>query len=172
MSPAVRTLPHPAHRVLVALAAQYSGHGNGSLTLTRSTAALFGAGQTHTLAASLRELEARGLIIQTRFGTRVPPRAAMYALAWWRIDEPLSHDRHEARPTLTPPDTWRSWTTTKRRAHWTTARRAPRCRMCTSVGAACALDDTELSAAGAPEASVRSVPHVHDSHISGQGRRA
>ena len=72
-SDACRTLPHPPFRVLVALAAQYWGRHNGSLTITRSTASKYGIGDTHPLRDGLRELEARGLIICTRPGTRSAP---------------------------------------------------------------------------------------------------
>ena len=39
---AYRTLPHPVRSVLVALTAQFHGHNNGSLTLTRATAVQYG----------------------------------------------------------------------------------------------------------------------------------
>src|SRR5690606_29953608 len=101
-SDACRTLPHPAYRVLVMVAAQYYGQNNGSLTLTRRTAAEYGVGNPHTLDASFRELEARGLIQRTRPGSRLPPRAAMYAISWRPINDPKPNDPHDTRPTLKP----------------------------------------------------------------------
>lgn len=146
-SPAVRTLPHAAHRVLVALAAQYGGTNNGSLTLTRRTAREYGICDPHVLHDALAELEARGLVIRTRPGTRLPPRAAMYALGWRRIDEPRWPDPHDATPTLRAPDAWRSWTPARDSPHWTASRRAPRWRVPTSAGGASPLAEPEMGGA-------------------------
>jgi hypothetical protein len=112
-SPAVRTLPHIAHRVLVALAAQFFGRNNGSLTLTRRTAKSYGIGSPLTLAASLGELEARGLIFRTRPGSRIPPRSAMYAIAWKGVDEALVHDAHDATPNPIARHTYGAWVPSK-----------------------------------------------------------
>jgi hypothetical protein len=131
-SDACRTLPHVARSVLVALAAQFSGKHNGSLSLTRRTAREYGIANTHTLGAALRELEVRGLSRQTRPGSRVPPRSAFYALEWLPIDEPLRHDPHNARPTMKAADTWKTWRATTNRPHWTAPRRLSRWPKATS----------------------------------------
>jgi hypothetical protein len=135
-SPAVRTLPHVAHRVLVSLAAQFGGARNGSLTFTRRTARSHGICDPHALYAGLAELEQRGLIIRTRPGSRIPPRASLYALGWWPIHEPLAHDQHDEPPTFSAPDAWRAWRATRDTPHWTISRRAARWRVPTSAGGA------------------------------------
>lgn len=127
-SEAHRTLPHPARSVLVALADQYRGHNNGSLTLTRVYAALkYGITNPYSLDESLRELEERGLIVETRPGTRpngrVRPRSAMFALTWVEIHTPDPNDPHNATETIYAPDTWQSWKASKVRMHWTVRRR-------------------------------------------------
>lgn len=166
-SPACATLPHVAHRVLVALAAQYSGRGNGSLSLTRSIAVTFGLGSTHTLAASEAELEVRGLIVKTRLGTRIPPRPTLYALGWLRIDEPQRDYPHDVNSTLTPPDAWRRWIPAAKGPHWTVKRRSARWRMCTSGGGASAPIKPRISGACAPKNPLSPVAHVHSSHTLG-----
>lgn len=108
-SDACRTLPHPPHRVLVALAAQFYGKNNGSLSLTRKTAAEYGLGNPYALERSLRELEERGLIVRTRPGSRIPPRSAFYALTWWPIHDPKPGDPHDARPTVKESNAWAAW---------------------------------------------------------------
>jgi hypothetical protein len=126
-SEAHTTLPPVARNVLQTLSAQYRGNNNGSLTLTRATAREYGINNAYMLDESLRENEARGLIIKTRHGTdpvgTLRPRSSMYALAWHKIDPPKPEDPHHATPTLTPPDTWRSWRASTRRLHWTVKRR-------------------------------------------------
>jgi len=170
-SVACRTLPHVAHRVMVALAAQYSGKNNGSLSLTRRTATNYGIANTHTLAASLRELEARGLILQTRPGTRIPPRSAFYAVTWRIIDPAVARDAHDVNATLKPPDDWRKWTTDKRRAHWTVKRRAARWRKATRESGARPLGQSKMSGARPRIGTDSSVAHGHGSYILGVGRQ-
>ena len=85
--PAVATL-HPACRwVLVALVAQYDGKNNGALALPMPTARLFGITSSNTLNRSLRELRARGLVIQTHPGSYHPPEVARYAITWKPTDD-------------------------------------------------------------------------------------
>jgi len=108
-SDAGRTLPYAALAVQAALAAQFNSRNNGSLTLPRSRAAKYGVSSPYVFARSFRELEERGLSVCTRPGTERPPRAPMYALTWWPIDEPIRGDPHEARPTLTASHQWAKW---------------------------------------------------------------
>ena len=126
-SDAHRTLPHPARSVLVALAAQYRGYNNGSLTLTRDTALEYGITNPYAIDESLRELEARDLILETRPGTRplgtLRARSAMFALIWAKIDPRQPDDPHDATPTIHARDTWRSWKASKSGMHWTVTRR-------------------------------------------------
>lgn len=144
---AVKTLPHAAHRVLVALAAQYCGRNNGSLSLPRRVAREYGICDPHVLYDALRELEARGLVSRTRPGTRLPPRAALYAIMWREINEPLPSDPHHVRPTVKAPDTWRSWTPAKEVPYWTIRRRAPRWRVPTTASGASPLMSAKMSGA-------------------------
>jgi len=168
---AVRTLPHVAHRVLVALTAQYHGGRNGSLSMTRRTAREYGLGSPATLAASLSELEARGLIVRTRPGTRVPPRSALFAVTWRGIDEPLAHDPHDVKPRPIPTHAYANWTTDRRSQHWTVTRRAARYSMCTSSGSAGVLGIGQLSSAGVQGKAAFPVAQVYGSHIPPQGLR-
>lgn len=166
-SEAVRTLPNLPFRVLVAIAAQYHGARNGSLTFTRKTARQFGIGDSHGLGASLRELEERGLILCTRRGTRVPPRSAMYAVTWFQIDEPLRHDAHDATPTLKPSHVYGGWKASRQGQHWTARRRKPRWDVPTSAGGACPQVKAEMSGACPQGNAVLRVAHAHYSQISG-----
>jgi len=169
-SAAVRTLPHAAYRVLVVIAAQYSGVHNGSLTVTRATLAEHGIRNPHMIGAALAELEARGLIVRTRPGSRIPPRSAMYALAWRPIDDPLEHDRHDARATLTPSHAYASWTPTTDTQHWTVTRRVPMYRMATSPSSAGIHAEAEISSAGIHADAPAPVAHGYSSQISARGR--
>lgn len=165
-----RTLPHQARSVLVVLAAQYSGRDNGSVTLTRRTATDYGLGRPETLYRSLNELQARGLIVRTRPGTRIPPRSAMYALTWRQINEPLRHDPHDVRPTLAPSHTYASWTATRSGPHWTSGRRLPRYRMVTSASTASEHVTAQMSTASGLTSDRARVPHAYSSHISALGQ--
>lgn len=168
-SDAYRTLPHVARSVLVALAAQYNGTSNGSLSLTRRTAREYGIANTHTLGAALRELEVRGLIRQTRPGTRIPPRSAFFALGWRPIDEPLRHDPHDARPTMKAPDTWRTWEAITNRPHWTAPRRFSRWPKATLSDGARPHPNAIMGGARPPKSDDLPVAHGHYSNISGGG---
>jgi hypothetical protein len=169
LSPAWRTLPHAARTVLTVLAAQYSGRYNGSVTLTQRTAREYGITTPRTLYAALRELVARGLVVQTRPGTRLPPRSAMYALGWRPIDDPLGHDPHHARPTLAPPDEWRGWTASVNHPHWAAARRAPRWRRGTRMTDDAVLTHADMTDHAVLTAANSPGPRGTHSHISGRG---
>lgn len=171
-SEACRTLPHPAHRVLVMLAAQYNGHGNGSLSLTRKTAAEFGLVDPYTLGASLRELDTRGLILQTRIGTRIPPRSALFALGWLRIDEPLREDPHELKSTLMAPDAWRRWAPSTKGLHWTTPRRAAMYHGATSASSTGLQGNPPISSTGLQGTPPKSVARGYYSQIYTRGRKS
>lgn len=122
-SEAYRTLPHPARSLLTVISAQYRGNNNGSLTFTRDTARDYGITNPYALIESFAELQARGLILVTRHGTTVPPRSAMFAVPWRKIDPPNPQDPHDANATVTAPDTWRKWKAEQRGMHWTVERR-------------------------------------------------
>jgi DNA-binding HxlR family transcriptional regulator len=116
-TPAVTTLSHAAFRVLVLLAAQYTGYNNGALGITRNQAAQQGIGSDHTLYGSLRDLETRELIERTYHASRVPPRPAMYALTWVSVD-----DTEYSRSARLATHAYREWQPTPKAAR----RRKPR----------------------------------------------
>lgn len=97
-TPAVITLEHAAFRIMVLLAAQYTGYNNGALGITRDQAAQNGIGSNRTLYGALRELEARGLLERTYHASRVPPRPTMYALTWVSVDD-TEYSKSERLPT-------------------------------------------------------------------------
>ena len=101
---AVTTLSHAAFRVLVLLAAAYNGHNNGALGVTARQASSAGVGSDKTLYRALRDLESRGLVLQTYPASRVPPRPTMYALSWLSID-----DTEYSRLTRTASHDYRDW---------------------------------------------------------------
>lgn len=128
-SAAYATAPLAAAKVLTILAAQFGGRNNGSLSLTRKTAAEFGITDPHLLVRSLWELRARGLIALTRPGMRAPrSRSALYAVTWRHIDPPQRGDEHDASPTISASDEWSEWETPPNmsREGWTVGRVRPR----------------------------------------------
>jgi len=100
---AVTTLHHAAFRVLVLLAAQFTGYNNGALGLSKSQAANQNI-SNKTLYKALATLEERGLIERTYPASRVPPRPTMYALMWTSID-----DTEWSRSTRIPTHSYRDW---------------------------------------------------------------
>ena len=170
-SAAWRTLPHPARTVLTVLAAQYSGRGNGSITLTRRTARDYGITDPHMLYRALDELLARGLAVRTRHGTHIPPRSAMYALGWRAIDDPLPHDAHDARATVAPGDEWRTWTSTIDRPHWAASRRAPRWGRATHTDGDAPPIHRDMDGHAPPMDARSPVARATPSHISARGAR-
>ena len=87
VTPACTTLSHAEFRVLVLLAAQFTGHNNGALGVTRSQGAAQGIGSDHTLYGALKNLEVHGLIERTCHASRTPPRPAMYCISWESEDD-------------------------------------------------------------------------------------
>lgn len=166
------TLPHIAFRVLVVLAGQFTGGNNGSLSLTRRTAAKHGIRNAHALFAALRELEARSLIERTRPGSRIPPRSAFFALTWRRVNAPLHWDPHDDRETLKPSNAWVKWQAPERKRNgfiWTVKKRAARWPVATSPSDACKPDNAETGGACEPAASHSRVAHGPTSQISPLG---
>jgi hypothetical protein len=165
-SDACRTLPHAAHRILVALAAQYYGKNNGSLSLTRKTSAQYGIRDPYALADGLRELEERGLILRTRPGSRIPPRSSLFAIGWRPIDEPDKLDPHNATPTLSPRDGWRIWKATTRRQGWAT-KRLPRQHSATRTSSTALHGEAEMSSTALHARPSDPVAQRYRSDISG-----
>lgn len=95
-SEACTTLSHAHFRALTALAATYMGENNGALTLTRPQARKHGIASNETIAAALKELERRGLVIRTDPGMRTPPRPARFAVTWKPLDKTEYTERGSA----------------------------------------------------------------------------
>lgn len=102
-SPGHRALSFVARAVLGELMVQYNGKNNGDLSATRTMAKEWGIGSDNTLRQALRELQDAGWIVQTRTSvfSKHGGRCALYALAWYPIDECLGKDL-ELGPTRGP----------------------------------------------------------------------
>lgn len=98
-----RALSGAALKVLLGLLRQYRGSNNGDLSASMSQARVWGVNSTSTLAAALKELLERDLIVRTRDGRFTKPGGccALYALSWQRIDE--CEGKLEVEPTTTAP---------------------------------------------------------------------
>lgn len=90
-----------ARKVLDLLTYQYNGRNNGNLAATHTMMADWGGMAKGTLAAALRELVDRNLIIKSRDHDRSRDGAkpALYALSWQPIDECPGKDL-ELSPTI------------------------------------------------------------------------
>ncbi|QLQ24767.1 MAG: hypothetical protein HZT41_07795 [Dechloromonas sp.] len=84
-SPAFRNLSGPALRLLLDIAREYRGDNNGQLVACSAYLKTRGWNSNDTAMRARRELEASGLIVETRKGMR-PNRAAWYALTWASLD--------------------------------------------------------------------------------------
>ncbi len=98
-----RSLSGGALKVLLGLLRQYRGSNNGDLSASISQAKAWGVNSTSTLAAALKELQERDLIVRTREGRFTKPGGccALYALSWQPVDE--CGGKLEVEPTTTPP---------------------------------------------------------------------
>lgn len=84
-SPAFLGLSAPATRLLLDVARQYTGKNNGRLVACSKYLAGRGWKSHDTATRARRELEAAGLLFQTRMGAR-PNKAAWFALTWASLD--------------------------------------------------------------------------------------
>ncbi|HFZ2573610.1 TPA: hypothetical protein ACIJ25_003130 [Pseudomonas aeruginosa] len=98
-----REMSWAARKVLDVLTYHFNGRNNGNLAATHSMLEEWGGMSKTVLAASLRELQERNLIVKTRSHNRARDgaRPALYALAWLPIDECPGADL-EIGPTTTP----------------------------------------------------------------------
>jgi hypothetical protein len=103
-SPAVVDLDHATFRLLVLLAAEFTGSNNGALGLTRQQARERGVRSADAHSRGLAELEKRGLIVMTAQAARNPSRPTQYALTW----RPLNDTKHTSA-TRTPSFDYRTW---------------------------------------------------------------
>ena len=104
-SPACRTLPPSAFKVLMCIAAQYKGHRNGDLAIARPVMDEFGIRSRRQIYDALPLLEERGLIIKTRQGGR--NRCSLYAVTWFGIDN--CKGKHDFPANPVPSNDWKSW---------------------------------------------------------------
>jgi hypothetical protein len=79
-------LTFKARGLLLDLLAQYNGNNNGDLAACFKMMAPRGWRSEQTLFAARRELEAAGLIVETRAGAR-PNRPTLYAMTFYALDE-------------------------------------------------------------------------------------
>ncbi len=106
-SEACRTLPCYAHRLLIAIAAQYRGRNNGDLAMTRVIARRFGINSQDHLVYGLAALMERGLIRKMRQGGKKPMGPTLYAVTWHPVDDLKGKIEHG--PTTTAANPWASW---------------------------------------------------------------
>ncbi len=87
--PDFREMSGSARKVLDVMMYQFNGRNNGNLAATHTMMVEWGGMAKGTLAAALRELVDRNLIIKSRDHDRSRDGAkpALYALTWQPIDE-------------------------------------------------------------------------------------
>jgi hypothetical protein len=109
-SEAFRALPDFAARVLVAIAAQYHGKGNGDMSLTKPEALAYGVAPPWKLAAGVQLLVMTGLIERTRVGRIQDGKgiSSLYSLGWVQTDASSKYDAPlvVAQPA---PNRWAKW---------------------------------------------------------------
>ena len=85
-SPGYRQAGYPARALLIDIAMQYTGHNNGKLTACVKYLIAKGWTSNSTVSRAVHELQACGLLLETRKGAR-PNRAAWFALTWLDLDQ-------------------------------------------------------------------------------------
>jgi len=80
-SPGWRAAGHTARSLLLDIATQHTGSNNGRLVATGAYLGPLGWRSHDTVTRALRELQACGLLLETRKGAR-PNRPAWFALTW------------------------------------------------------------------------------------------
>jgi hypothetical protein len=115
--PSCATLPHAAFKVLVMVAAGYSGHNNGTQACTESWMRRFGITGTDTVRRCLKELEKRGLIEITRPGMKMRKIPTLYAVTWRSVDSRDSKLIDKPAPASHKYSKWneREWDKEKQR---------------------------------------------------------
>lgn len=103
-SEAFRWLPNFAVRVLVAMAAQFSGYNNGGLELTANDARAYGINEDE-LFAGIRLLIVAGFVRRTVLARRRSGKGspARYAITWRTLG---SFPRFDIVPTVAPSRDW------------------------------------------------------------------
>jgi hypothetical protein len=94
LSPAGKTLPHAAMKVLAILSVGRTRERNGTMCCSESYAMKYGINSRATVRRSLEELQRRGIIVITRRVTPFKKYATLFGVTWWPIfyrdGEPLS----------------------------------------------------------------------------------
>ncbi len=85
-SPSYQALGFAARALLIDIARQHTGSNNGRLVACAKYLAPKGWNSNGTVSRALKELQAAGLLVQTRLGMK-PNRAAWFALGWQSLDE-------------------------------------------------------------------------------------
>jgi len=85
-SPGYRRAGHTARSLLTDIAMQYSGFNNGKLVACDKYLKPKGWTSNNTALRAVHELQACGLLIETRKGAR-PNKAAWFALSWLDLDQ-------------------------------------------------------------------------------------
>lgn len=84
-SPSYQGLGFAARALLIDIARQHTGSNNGRLVACAKAMRPRGWNSNGTVSRALKELQASGLLIQTRLGMK-PNRAAWFALGWQSLD--------------------------------------------------------------------------------------
>ena len=92
-----------ATKVLMNVAASYTGHNNGDLAVTLKVMALSGWTSNDQLRKALAELLHYGFLVKTRQGGR--NQCSLYALGWHPIDH--CRGKHDAPETRISPNHWK-----------------------------------------------------------------
>jgi hypothetical protein len=85
-SPSYQALGFAARALLIDIARQHTGSNNGRLVACAKAMRPRGWNSNGTVSRALKELQAAGLLVQTRLGMK-PNRAAWFALGWQSLDE-------------------------------------------------------------------------------------
>lgn len=80
-----------ARALLIDVAMQYGGHNNGKLTACVKYLKPLGWSSNGTILRAMHDLQACGLIVETRKGAR-PNKAAWFALTWQELDQGVGLD--------------------------------------------------------------------------------
>jgi hypothetical protein len=105
-SPGYRRAGYAARALLTDIAMQYTGHNNGKLTACAKYLTPKGWTSNNTVLRAVHELQACGLLIETRKGAR-PNKAAWFALSWLDLDQGTGLDidpKHYRRGEYMTPE--------------------------------------------------------------------
>ena len=125
-SPGYRRAGHTARSLLTDIALQYSGFNNGKLVACDKYLKPKGWTSNNTALRAVHELQACGLLIETRKAAR-PNKAAWFALSWLDLDQGIGLDidpKQYRRGAYMTPDNPAPISASARTTKATEARRA------------------------------------------------